>query len=353
MLLGLRTWWLPAIGTPFLTLHVELAKPGNRIRQRASVGGGGDLAGRAADRPHRPAAAAGGDDEYTVLSTQYSVFSANGLAAGHKLRNLHFSFFNSHFAIVSVVLAPSGLPSAAAAARWSRLQQDAKVGAFFARGILDAGNALALVYRQLRRGATGPAVARGRGNLLRMALRNAARNPGRSALAIGLTAAACFLIAAVSVFRVDPAQTDTRQAQRQRRLRADRPERRADLLRSQHARRPQGTWRQPRRRGAAGRMSFLCLSRQAGRRRKLLEPLPGPAAANAGRGHRTSSPATASLGPIRHRDWATRGKCSAIRHRLAARNLNAIARRLDQTMASYSLNPPKGRGEAYTCHRRP
>ncbi len=39
-----------------------------------------------------------------------------------------------------------------------------------------------------------------------MSLRNAARNPGRSALAIGLTASACFLIAAVSVFRVDPAR---------------------------------------------------------------------------------------------------------------------------------------------------
>ena len=49
-------------------------------------------------------------------------------------------------------------------------------------------------------------MARGRGNLLRLALRNAARNPGRSALAIGLTASACFLIAAVSVFRVDPAR---------------------------------------------------------------------------------------------------------------------------------------------------
>ena len=68
---------------------------------------------------------------------------------------------------------------------------------------------LALVYRQLRRGATGPAVARGSGNLLRMAMRNAAQNPGRSALAIGLTAAACFLIAAVSVFRVDPRQQST------------------------------------------------------------------------------------------------------------------------------------------------
>ena len=88
------------------------------------------------------------------------------------------------------------------------LTEDAKVGAFFAAGSWTLLTLLALVYRQLRRGATGPAVARGRGNLLRMALRNAARNPGRSALAVALTAAACFLIAAVSVFRVDPAHED-------------------------------------------------------------------------------------------------------------------------------------------------
>ena len=38
-----------------------------------------------------------------------------------------------------------------------------------------------------------------------MALRNAARNPGRSTLTIGLVAAASFLIVAVSAFRVEPA----------------------------------------------------------------------------------------------------------------------------------------------------
>jgi hypothetical protein len=86
------------------------------------------------------------------------------------------------------------------------LGEETQVGAFFGAGSLALLALLTLVYLLLRRGATGPAVARGRGNLLRMALRNAARNPGRSALAIGLTASACFLIAAVSVFRVDPAR---------------------------------------------------------------------------------------------------------------------------------------------------
>ena len=50
----------------------------------------------------------------------------------------------------------------------------------------------------------GRAVTAGGGNLARLALRNAARNPGRSTLTIGLVAAATFLIVAVSAFRLDP-----------------------------------------------------------------------------------------------------------------------------------------------------
>jgi hypothetical protein len=48
-------------------------------------------------------------------------------------------------------------------------------------------------------------VAAGRGNLVRLAARNAARHPQRSTLTLGLIAAACFLIVAVSAFRIDPA----------------------------------------------------------------------------------------------------------------------------------------------------
>jgi hypothetical protein len=57
---------------------------------------------------------------------------------------------------------------------------------------------------RLKAGRTGPAVSVGGGNLARLALRNAARNPARSTLTIGLVAAATFLIVAVSAFRLDP-----------------------------------------------------------------------------------------------------------------------------------------------------
>jgi hypothetical protein len=45
---------------------------------------------------------------------------------------------------------------------------------------------------------------------VRLAVRNGARNPGRSALTIGLVAAAAFLIAALSAFQMDPSQEGPR-----------------------------------------------------------------------------------------------------------------------------------------------
>ena len=64
---------------------------------------------------------------------------------------------------------------------------------------------LTFTWIRLRQGSTGPAVAVGRGHLLPIARRNAARNPGRSTLTIGLVASACFVIVAVSAFHIDPA----------------------------------------------------------------------------------------------------------------------------------------------------
>ena len=73
--------------------------------------------------------------------------------------------------------------------------------------IPDSGRrCLLLGPRSAFRPGTGQAVAAGRGNLVRMALRNAARNPGRSTLTIGLVAAASFVIVSMDAFRLDPTQ---------------------------------------------------------------------------------------------------------------------------------------------------
>jgi ABC-type antimicrobial peptide transport system permease subunit len=214
MLLGLRTWWLPAIGTPFLTLHATWQSPAiglvsgllmalaavwlavrrmGRIAPRrllaGEVGGKDEGGRRKAEGGRRKDE--GGEDLKSTAPRHPSSFIPHPSS---------FILHPSSFILLLLALVPGMvLPLL-------KLGEDAQVGAFFGAGSLALVSLLTLVYLQLRRGATGPAVAPGRGNLLRLALRNAARNPGRSALAIGLTASACFLIAAVSVFRVDPAR---------------------------------------------------------------------------------------------------------------------------------------------------
>ena len=200
MLLGLRTWWLPAIGTPFLTLHGSWQSPligfasglvmamvaiGLAVRRLVRIAPRRLLAGSrelgAGDRE----AGRKGEREKGRRKTVSPPFSVSPFLP---------------FLLLLLALVPPFI------LLFLHLGKEAQAGAFFGAGSLALLSLLTLVYLQLRRGATGPAVARGRGNLLRLALRNAARNPGRSALAIGLTASACFLIAAVSVFRIDPAR---------------------------------------------------------------------------------------------------------------------------------------------------
>jgi hypothetical protein len=86
------------------------------------------------------------------------------------------------------------------------LKEEYQPAAFFGGGAVVLMSSLGLVWIRLRSGRIGPAVAVGGGNIMRMALRNAARNPGRSTLSIALMAAASFLIVAVSAFRLDLTQ---------------------------------------------------------------------------------------------------------------------------------------------------
>jgi len=208
MLLGLRTWWLPAIGTPFLTLHCSWQSPAigftsGLLMALAAIWFTAGRIGRIEPRrllagEARKAEAMLGT-RHSVLSTQYSVRSSQSCDSNPKFQISDFRF---HILYLVLLLLLAFVP--AIILLLVKLGDEAQVGAFFGAGSLSLLSLLTLVYLQLRRGATGPAVAQGRGNLLRIALRNAARNPGRSTLAIGLTASACFLIAAVSVFRVDP-----------------------------------------------------------------------------------------------------------------------------------------------------
>jgi ABC-type antimicrobial peptide transport system permease subunit len=91
-----------------------------------------------------------------------------------------------------------------------RLSGEAQAGAFFGSGALVLTALLSLGWARLRSGETGALVVPGSAGVTRLAVRNGARNPGRSTLTIGLVAAAIFLIVAVSAFRLDPPDAVTR-----------------------------------------------------------------------------------------------------------------------------------------------
>ena len=85
-----------------------------------------------------------------------------------------------------------------------RLGGEAQAGAFFGSGALMLAALLTLARSALRSNSASFAQPGGH-PMLRLAARSAQRNPTRSALTIGLVAAACFLIVAISAFRLDPA----------------------------------------------------------------------------------------------------------------------------------------------------
>jgi hypothetical protein len=179
LLVGLQTWWLGAVGTPFLRLYVW---PGSLVIGCASgvivallaIVGSARRVGRTPPR--------------RLLAGQAS---RDNLGAGVRHRRAEVMAWG--------VLAAALLLGLLAA--W--LSEEARAGAFFGAGAMVLAALLVLIWTRLVAGSTGPAVSLGRANLLRLAVRNAARNPTRSTLTVGLVAAACFLIVAVSAFRLD------------------------------------------------------------------------------------------------------------------------------------------------------
>jgi putative ABC transport system permease protein len=213
MLLGLSTWWLAAVVTPFLQLYITPLSlfigfvSGILI---AMVAIAFSVRGITRIEPRRLLAG--------QISTEYDGKIAKRIVA------------TDEYIGATVVLSPRGGSTTATPtptvvlsprANWTELvlillvagtvlvlllggmREDYQAAAFFGGGAVVLLSLLGLVWLRLRSGRTGPAVAVGWGNLLRMALRNAARNAGRSTLTVSLVAAACFLIVAVSAFRLD------------------------------------------------------------------------------------------------------------------------------------------------------
>ena len=179
MLLGLRTWWVDAIGTPFLQLYITSSSL---------------LIGFLSGVVVAMAAIA-----WTVWRSR-RVPPQRLLAGEMSEASIRVGKAAWQPILAAVLLVSAVLFSLAAGLFGENIQ----AGAFFGAGALVLAAAMTGLWARLRSGSTGAAVAPGGGNTLRLALRNAARNPGRSTLSVGLIATACFLIVAVSAFQLDP-----------------------------------------------------------------------------------------------------------------------------------------------------
>jgi len=185
LIAGLHTLWLAAVVTPFLQLYVTwrslaIGYAAGLVVALATIAWSARRAGRG--RPRR------------LLAGE--VDAGDGLVSAGAGRHRRAS-------LVSWISAAGAIALAMAAAR---IGDEFQAGAFFGAASLVLTASLAFVWARLAIGATGPAVAVGRGNLFRLAVRNAARNPMRSTLTVGLVGSASFLIVAVSAFRIDPAR---------------------------------------------------------------------------------------------------------------------------------------------------
>jgi putative ABC transport system permease protein len=185
MLTGLKTWWIGAIATPFLQLHV---KPPSLVI--------GYLSGVA----------------ISVLTIVFSLrrtrrISVRRLLAGQAIaagKRVYAPASRWAWGGAAVLIAAAAALAVAA----PQLGGEAQAGAFVASGTLVLAALLTLVRRYLNSGGrlgSQTAVWSLRG----LAARNAARNPGRSTLTIGLMAVASFLIVAMSSFRLAPTESGT------------------------------------------------------------------------------------------------------------------------------------------------
>ncbi|MBX7168501.1 MAG: ABC transporter permease [Pirellulales bacterium] len=180
MLAGLRTWWRDAVNTNALQLTVT---PQSLLIGAAS----GTLV--------------------ALLAIAWSVWSAGRVSVRRLLAGEMTAprLGSSRGSFAAAALGAVALVAAVTLAVFSReLTAEQQAGAFFGSGALALFALLAWIWSWLAAGGGALGLGAG-GGLLLLAARNAARAAGRSALTIALVAVACFLIVALSAFRIDPA----------------------------------------------------------------------------------------------------------------------------------------------------
>lgn len=180
LVVGLRTWWVAAISTPFVALDVRPAAVLMGLAAGAAVSFAAILWALWRIRHVEIRRLLAGEaDEGQFARRPAGRGTRIGIAAA---------------LIAALVLAGSG----------GFLSGEAQAGAFFGSGALVLAGLLMLVAQRWRAPRVAQAAIAGNAPLWTLAVRNAARNPLRSTLTIGLVAAAAFLLIAISAFRLSP-----------------------------------------------------------------------------------------------------------------------------------------------------
>lgn len=179
MIAGLRTWWVGAISTPFLSLYIT---PRSLII--------GLISGIIVS-------------SITIAWSlrQLKQVSARELLAGPSSSYVAAKSSSPLWNMIAGGLLVAALGLAALA---TQLGADWQPAAFVGGGAALLTSLLLFIRTWLRGAARRSAT---RLSLTRLAVGAAQRNPGRSTLTIGLMASACFLIVAMSSFRLDPTRS--------------------------------------------------------------------------------------------------------------------------------------------------
>lgn len=175
MIVGLKTWWVGAIASPFLNFHMRW--PSLAI---------GYFSGTV----------------ICIATIYWSArrlrrLSARQLLAGQTNRSRFAA--RSHRRAISWSAAGLLLVAVGSSAYATQLSAEAQAGAFVGGGAALLAALLVLLWNRMQAGSS----TRGIRSLWSLSMSNAARNPTRSVLTIGLVAAATFLIVAMGAFRLN------------------------------------------------------------------------------------------------------------------------------------------------------
>jgi putative ABC transport system permease protein len=185
MITGLRTWWLAAISTPFLELHV--AWPSLFIGWLAGVALSWLTIRWSIRRLGRSPVA-------QLLNGSFVTSARRAKPKSQRaVWTIRILIFLALYSLIDLAVV---------------LQGEARAGAFFGTGAIILIFLLGEIRLRLR-GRGRSADASQTFSLPKLSRLNAARNPGRSTLTIGLVAAASFLIVAISAFRLETSDAGT------------------------------------------------------------------------------------------------------------------------------------------------